>query len=375
MPKHALLSASSAHRWMACPPSARMCEDAEEQHSEYAAQGTDAHSLCEMKLRQAIGQRAKVDVSDLTYYDMAMEDAAEEYRDFIVGKFEAAKQECRDPLLLIEERLDFSRWVPEGFGTGDAVILADKVLYVIDFKYGTGVRVEAEGNPQMRCYALGALDAFDGIYDIESVEMTIFQPRLGNVSTSFMAKDDLLKWSDEVLAPTAKLAFDGKCEFKAGGHCRFCRVKATCRARAEHSMELARYDFAEPATLSDEEIAEILPRIDELTAWAADVKDFALAQALAGVHYDGFKLVEGRSIRKYVSEEAVADAVSAAGYDPYEQKVLGITAMTSLLGKRKFEEILGDLVHKPPGKPVLVPETDRRPAMNTAADDFNGIND
>ena len=277
-------------------------------------------------------------------------------------------------MIFIEQRLDFSRWVENGFGTGDCVIVADEVLHIIDYKHGVGVLVESEGNSQMMCYALGALDAFDDLYDIKRIEMTIFQPRRENVSTSTITKEELLKWADEILAPTAALASEGKGEFKAGDHCQFCKVKASCRKRAEYNLELAKYDFAMPDTLDELEIAAILPKIDQLIAWGNDVKDYALTKAQAGTHYDGFKLVEGRSIRKYTNESVVAETVQKAGYDPYEKKLLGITAMSSLLGKKKFEEMLGSYIYKPPGKPALVPESDKRPAMNTAADDFKGEN-
>ena len=273
--------------------------------------------------------------------------------------------------MLVEQRLDFSKWVPEGFGTGDCLIVADDVLHIIDFKYGLGVLVEAEDNPQMMCYSLGALDIYDGIYDITSVKMTIFQPRRENVSTFTIKKEDLLKWADDFLKPTAELAFNGEGEFKAGDHCTFCKAKATCRKRAEYNLELAKYDFEMPASLSETEIAAILPKIDDLTAWAADIKEYALQQALSGTEYPGFKVVEGRANRKYTDEKAVAFVVKDNGYDPYEKKLLGITAMTSLLGKKKFEELLGALITKPQGKPTLVPASDKRPALNTAKDDFS----
>ena len=282
-----------------------------------------------------------------------------------------AKTHCKDPQVLVEQRLDFSKWVPEGFGTGDCLIVADDVLHIIDFKYGLGVLVEAEDNPQMMCYSLGALDIYDGIYDITSVKMTIFQPRRENVSTFTIKKEDLLKWADDFLKPTAELAFNGEGEFKAGDHCTFCKAKATCRKRAEYNLELAKYDFEMPASLSETEIAAILPKIDDLTAWAADIKEYALQQALSGTEYPGFKVVEGRANRKYTDEEAVAFVVKDNGYDPYEKKLLGITAMTSLLGKKKFEELLGALITKPQGKPTLVPASDKRPALNTAKDDFS----
>ena len=222
------------------------------------------------------------------------------------------------------------------------------------------------------CYALGLIDMFDGIYNIDTIRMAIYQPRRDNVSICQMSKDDLMKWAEETLAPTAILATKGEGEFKAGDHCQFCKVKATCRKRAEYNLEMAKYDFEVPATLEDHEIEAILMKVDQLTSWAEDVKEYALNQALQGKKYEHFKVVEGRSNRKYTDENAVAFAVKDAGFDPYEKKLLGITAMTSLLGKKKFDELLGGLTMKPPGKPTLVSKSDKRPAMkNTAQEDFN----
>ena len=370
MPRHAYLSASASHRWLSCPPSAKLCADVNDEASPYAKQGTDAHELCEYKVLHALGEDVKDPTENLDYFDTEMEESTDEYCNYVLEQYEKAKQLCKDPKVLVEQRLDFSKWVPDGFGTGDCLIIADKVLQIIDFKYGLGILVEAENNPQMMCYALGALDTYDGIYDIESVEMTIFQPRRDNVSTFTISKEELLKWAEEFLAPTAQLAYNGEGEYHAGDHCQFCKVKATCRERAAYNMELAAYDFEEPATLDDSEIADILPRIDDLVAWANDIKEYALQQAMSGTDYKGFKVVEGRSVRKYTDDAAVAATVENAGYDPYERKVLGITAMTSLLGKKKFEELLGGMITKPPGKPTLVPDSDKRPALNTAKDDF-----
>ena len=368
---HAVLSASSSHRWLECPPSALLCSKAGDTASEFAMQGTNAHSLCEHKLKTALGQKSKDPTENLQYFDEEMADCSDMYAQYVMEQLAAAKEECKDPIVLIEQHLDFSRWVPEGFGTGDCVIVSDETLAVIDFKYGVGILVEAEKNPQMMCYALGALNLFDGIYDIRQVSMTIFQPRRDNVSTCTMSKEVLLQWAETVLKPAAELAAKGEGEYKADDHCRFCKIKATCRKRAEYNLELARYDFAVPSTLQDEEIEAVLSKADELVNWAGDVKEYALQQALSGKQWDGWKLVEGRSNRRYVSEEAVAAKVEDAGFDPYEKKLLGITAMTKQLGKKRFEELLSDLVEKPQGKPVLVPESDKRPAMHTAADDFN----
>ena len=370
MGRHALLSASCSHRWLNCPPSARLCEGYEDKGSEYAQEGTDAHSLCEHKLKLALGMETTDPTDSLSFYDEEMEECACGYAAYVMELVEEAKKTCKDPVVLIEQRLDFSRFVEEGFGTGDCVIIADGTLYVIDYKHGKGVEVSAEGNPQMMLYALGALELFDGIYDIDTVRMAIYQPRRENVSVCVMAKDDLLQWAYNDLMAKAKLAYEGGGEYACGDWCRFCKAKAACRKRAEYNLELVKYDFEMPATLDDVEIAAILARADELAAWAADVKEFALQQALSGVRYDGWKIVEGRSNRKYTDEDAVADTVSKAGFDPYEPKLLGITAMEKLLGKKKFAELLAGLVEKPQGKPALVPVTDKRPEMNTAQEDF-----
>lgn len=375
MAKHAFLSASASHRWLNCPPSAKLCEGMPDESSPYAQEGTDCHELCAYLVEKALGKDVKDPTEHLSYYSAEMQNCAEEYCAYVMEQLEAAKKYCPDPMVFIEQRLDFSRWVENGFGTGDCLILADQVLQIIDYKHGLGVLVEAEGNSQMMCYALGALEAFDGIYDIDRVTMTIFQPRRDNISTWSCSKKDLLTWANEVLAPTAALAYEGKGEFKAGDHCQFCKAKAICRKRAEHNLEMAKYDFAMPDTLDEMEIAAILPKIDQLIAWGNDLKDYALTKAQSGTHYEGFKVVEGRSNRKYTDEDAVAKAVTDAGYDPYEKKLLGVTAMSSLLGKKRFEELLGSLIYKPPGKPALVPESDKRPAMNTAAEDFNDKTD
>ena len=375
MTKHAYLSASSSHRWLSCPPSARLCAEKPDQTSPYAKEGTDAHTLCEYKVLTALGKNVTDPVPDLDFYSAEMENCASEYGSYVMEQLEQIRLICPDSQIMVEQRLDFSRWVPDGFGTGDCVIVADDILHIIDYKHGLGILVEAEHNPQMMCYALGALELFDGIYDISTIRMTIFQPRRANVSTFECTKEELLEWADNTLAPTAALALNGQGDFSAGEHCQFCKVKATCRKRAEHNLELAKYDFAMPDTLDKFEIAAILEKVDTLTSWASDIKEYALQQALSGVTYEGFKVVEGRANRKYSDEEAVAFRVKDAGFDPYEKKVLGITAMTSLLGKKKFEELLGSLVIKSQGKPALVPDSDKRPAMNTAKDDFKEENE
>lgn len=372
MGKHALLSASSSHRWLNCPPSARLCESCEDKASGYAAEGTDAHLLCEYKLKTALGIPAKDPTAGLASYSEEMEDCANGYAAYILELVETAKQSCFAPKVLIEQRLDYSAYVPGGFGTGDCVIIAAGGIHVVDYKHGQGVLVEAEDNPQMKLYALAALELFDGIYDIERVSMTIYQPRRNNVSTHTVAKEAIYQWAEEVLKPTAALAYAGEGEYRSGEWCQFCKVKHNCRARAEYNLELARHEFKLPPLLEDDEIESVLDKLDALTAWASDIKEYALQAALGGKQWHGWKLVEGRSSRKYADEDAVIKAAHAAGYrDIYRQSLIPITEMERLMGKAKFQEILGGLIEKPPGKPTLVPLADKRPAINWAKQDFN----
>ena len=370
MAKHAVLSASSSERWLNCPPSARLCEAYEDKGSDYAAEGTDAHILCEYRLKQALGIPAEDPIENLSWYNEEMEECAAGYAAYVVELLETAKQTCSDPVVMIEQRVDFSRWVQEGFGTADCILIADGVLNIVDYKHGKGVEVSAEGNTQLSLYSLGALEIFDGIYDIDRVCVHIFQPRKSNVVSSMMDKADLYQWADTELTEKAQLAYEGQGSFSCGEWCRFCKAKAECRERAEANLALARYEFQSPALLDDEEIADILGKVDALTAWASDVKEYALQQAISGKEWTGWKLVEGRSNRKYTSEAAVATTVEGAGFDPYERKVLGVTAMQKMLGKTRFEELLAPYIEKPQGKPTLVPESDKRPAMNTAKNDF-----
>ncbi|HEN0920883.1 TPA: DUF2800 domain-containing protein [Streptococcus agalactiae] len=368
--KHAVLSASSSARWIECPPSALLCKEINDIPSEYARQGTDAHSLSEYKLRKILGENVKNPKDNLDYYDEEMEESSEEYASYVESQYEEAKNLCKDPIILIEQHLDFSKWVPEGFGTGDCIIVSDERLTVIDLKYGLGILVDANNNPQMMCYALGALAIFDGIYDIKEITMTIFQPRREHISTFTISKEELLSWAEKTLMPQAKLAAIGEGSFKAGEYCQFCKVKATCRKRAEYNLLLAKYDFKMPENLEDDEIEIILGKVDDLVAWAGDIKEYALKKAVEGKKWNDWKVVEGRATRKYIDEKKVAEKVEKAGFDPYEKKVLGITAMTKLLGKRRFEELLSGLIKKPQGKPTLVKRTDKRLELNSAKEDF-----
>lgn len=358
--KHAILSASSSHRWIACPPSALLCAKEKEEVSPYALEGTSAHILCEYYLKNGLRQKSKNPIENLDFYDSNMDFYAREYALFVLDKLSEIKEYCKDPIILIEQKLDFSNWVPGGFGTGDAVIVADKRLIIIDFKYGQGILVRAEKNSQMMCYGLGALSTFDYLYDIEEIEMVIFQPRKDNISEYLISKDELLEWADKVLKPKAEEAAKGEGEFASGEHCQFCKVKSTCRKRAEDNLKLARYDFKQPPDLDDVEIEVILSQIDELVSWANDVKEYALHQAIKGKKWQDFKLVEGRAVRKYVDEDKVAEVVKNSGFNPYEEKILGVTAMTKLLGKDKFEELVTPYIFKDRGKPTLVLRSDKR---------------
>ena len=372
--KHAKLSASSAHRWMNCNPSANLEREFADRTSEAAAEGSAAHALCEHKLRKALKMRSTRPISK--YDSDEMEMYTDSYVEFVLEQIEVAKQHCADPFVLIEQRLDFSCYVPDGFGTGDCLIVADKLLHIIDFKYGLGVLVDAEDNPQMMLYALGALRLFDALYDIDTISMSIFQPRRENVSTWTISVSELEEWAEKTLRPKAELAFKGEGEFNPGPWCTFCKAAVKCRARAEEKLALARYEFARPPLLTDEEIEDILSRLDDLTKWANEIAAYAQDAAINhGKQWNGFKLVEGRSIRKYSDETAVVAAATAAGYrDIFKKSLIPITEMEKLMGKKTFTEVLGGLVIKPQGKPTLVPASDKRPAIHTGANnDFSEI--
>ena len=370
---HALLSASGAHRWLNCTPSARLESDEPESSSSAAEQGTAAHALAEWKLRRAFHQ-APTFKPVSAWIDDEMETLTDDYVAYVQEHISLAEQTCGDPQVLIEQRLDFSHIVPGGFGTGDCVIIAEPTLQIIDLKYGQGVLVEAANNPQLMLYALGALHTFGSLYDIETVAVTIYQPRRANVDTWEISVAELQHWAETEVKPKAELASAGGGEFCPGSWCQFCKIAPTCRARAEANLALARLEFAPPAELTDAEIADVLARIPQLKTWAANVEAYALSKAVnQGVVFEGFKVVAGRSVRKYTSETDVAAAAEAAGYkDIYDRKLITLTAMEKLMGKPTFNEILGDLVTKPAGKPTLVPASDKRPALDlvSAATDF-----
>lgn len=370
---HSVLGASAADRWMNCTPSAQLTAGMEDETTTFAAEGTAAHALCEWKVRKALKMRAgRRPTSD--YWTDEMEEFTDDYRDFIMDLVGQAKLTCKDPVTLIEQHLDFSCYVPDGFGTGDFLLVADKELNVVDFKYGRGVAVYADHNPQMMLYALGALNLFDCLYDIEQVTMTIFQPRLSSISTWTISAEELYKWAEEVLKPKAELAAKGEGEFISGSWCRFCKARNTCRARAESFLELAKMEFQPPALLSDEEVAEVMEKADELSKWASDVMAYAQAEAIEnGKHWNGYKLVEGRSTRRFIDEKKVEEAAKGAGYtDIYNRSLITLTAFEKLMGKDTFKEVLGSFVTKPAGKLTLVPVSDKRPevTVNTVNDEF-----
>jgi hypothetical protein len=372
MSEHSTFAASKAYRWIPCPPSARLEATIKESGSSAAArEGTAAHALAEYKLRKALGDHPMRPSSE---YDCdEMEGFTDDYVTFVLEQLSTAKESCADAVILTEQRVDFSRFVHEGFGTADCIIIADDALHVIDFKYGRGHLVEAEYNPQMELYALGALEIYDHLYDISAVSMTIFQPRRENVSTWTVFKESLYAWAEHELKPAAELAYKGEGDFCPGEHCDFCRVASTCRARADANLALAKHEFNLPPTLTDKEIGEVLPKLDALVAWAKDIKAYAMQGAIHhGKTWPGLKLVEGRSVRKYTDTQKISEALLGAGYSEgfYRRELLPITEMEKFLGKKRFGDLLGKLIIKPPGKPTLVPIFDKREPISTAMLDF-----
>ena len=372
MSDHALLSPSGSHRWLHCTPSAVLETEFDNKSSPAAAEGTAAHALCEHKLKRMLHRRSKRPVSD--YNSDEMEEHTDAYVEFVSELLEKAKQNCKDPLVQIEQRLDLSEYVPGAFGTADCLIIADGTLHVIDMKYGLGVLVSAEENPQLKCYGIAALSIYENLYDIKEVALSIFQPRRENVSTWTISAEELRNWAENELKPKAQMAFNGEGEYCPGEWCQFCRAAVKCRARAEEKLRIAEEEFKLPPLLTDNEIELILPMLPDITKWANDISAYALEMAVSrGKEWNGYKVVEGRSVRKYADEDAVAEAAKQNGYtDIYRKSLITLTEMQKLMGKKKFEEILGSLIIKPPGKPTLVPIADKRQAMNVsdAKNDF-----
>lgn len=385
---HAKLSASGSKRWLACTPSVRLESGFKDKTSTFAEEGTAAHELSELMLafelkninKATYTRRLNKFTKENQYYSQEMMDYVQGYVDYVMERVNAMRARTEDALVLIEQRLDFSDWVPEGFGTGDVLLIGDGLLEIIDLKYGKGVEVSAQANTQMMLYGLGALNAHDLLYDIEDVHMTIVQPRLDAISSYTLSSLTLYDWADKVIKPKAELAIKGEGEFVPGDHCQFCKAKAVCRARADVNLEMAKKEFTDPDTLTSEEISDILFQTKEMQKWAKDVEEYALDQAENfGVKFDGWKLVEGRSNRKYANDDVVLERLTEKEQDlktVTETKLLSITNMEKVLGKATFNELLSDLVIKPSGKPTLVVATDKRPELNTAeaaADEFDEI--
>nr|WP_304031570.1 DUF2800 domain-containing protein [Ruminococcus bromii] len=373
---HARLSASGAKKWINCPGSIQLEENFEDKPSQFAEEGTNAHALGEAKIRLATKEYNR------TKYHNAirnleitedMEDYAESYKNYVIERYNSALQKTPDAILMLEQRLDFSKYVPDGFGTGDAVIIAEGKLEIIDLKYGKGVEVSAVDNPQLRLYALGAYEAFDMLYGFDTVEMTIYQPRLDNISSENISVAELLEWGESVKKAAQLANDDSVIKCVAGKHCDtgFCKARPVCRAYAEERQKMAVYDFKPPVMLTVAEIADIIEQSASLEKWAKLVCDYALEQAYKhGVEYPGYKVVEGRSNRKYSKPDSeVAKILTDNGYqesDILVHKLKGITDIEKLLGKKTFAEVLGSYVVKPPGKPTLVCSEDKRPAINSA---------
>lgn len=359
---HALLSASSSHRWLHCNPSARLEREFADRETTAAAEGTAAHALAEHKLKRRLKLRSERPVSPFDTEEMEI--CTDDYADFVMEQVTKERRRDPDTQVFIEQRLDFSCYVPEGFGTGDCLIVSKGRLHIIDLKYGMGLLVDSEENPQMKLYALAALTQYEEQYQIKKVKLTIFQPRRENVSTWETSVAKLKKWATKDLVPKAQRAFRGEGEYCPGEWCIFCKAAVKCRARAEDKLRLAQSEFKMPPLLTDAEIEDVLAKLPDIKKWADEIQEYALAKALAGKEWAGFKLVEGRSVRKFTDERAVVKAANAAGYhDIYKQTLISLTEMEKLMGKAEFSKVLGALVTKPQGKPTLVPDTDKRQAI------------
>lgn len=393
MSKHAFLPASSAGRWMPCPGSAHMATLYPETTSVNAEEGTLAHELAALEIENAqepssgykkarTAIKKKVDAFYKAHPELdesfdTMAKALEPYIDYVTARFQEAKAKDEAAVLMTEQRVEFGEYVPDGFGTSDVVIIGGGKAIVIDLKYGKGVPVSAVNNPQIRLYSIGAMNAFDLVYDFDEVTGVIYQPRLDSVTEETLTVDDLKAWAAEKVKPAAELAVSENPPYNPGSWCHnyFCPAAGSCKARAKAALAAEEFSDRDPALLSDEELADALTRAELLASWVKDLQSFALSAALDGAAIPGWKVVEGRANRKYKDEGAVAAAAIKAGYNEamiYEKKLLTLSAMEKLMGKKQFKATLEDagLVYKPQGSPTLAPESDKRPAFNTANDDF-----
>lgn len=369
---HARYSPSSAFRRLHCPPSLVLEESFDDETSAYVAEGTAGHALAEHLIKRYLKQQTKRPVSD--YYTDELVDTVNDYVEFVIGQIEEARRTCKDPVFSVEQRVDASEYVEGCYGTADMVIITDEMVHIIDLKLGKGVAVDATENSQLMIYGLGMLQKAELLYDPHIVRLSIYQPRIYNYSTWDTTPDALKKWGNEVLRPNGAMALIGAGEYAAGSWCRFCKARFKCRARAEEFLSLAQMEFRQPALLEDAEIAEVLRKADDLAKWASEIYSYAQDEAIVhGKQWPGFKVVEGKSNRKYTSDEEVAAAAEAAGYkDIYKKSLIGIGDMERLMGKATFKEVLGHLVYKPQGKLTLVPISDKRPAITktTASAEF-----
>jgi len=372
MGAHARCSPSALHRVLNCTPSLILSEQFNDEESQYAAEGSAGHALAESLIKKHLNLNTTEPTSE--YYTDELVAAVNEYVEYVIGEIQDAKEECDDPIFAVEEKVDISDYIDDCFGTADMVIITEKVVHVIDLKLGRGVEVSAENNEQLMTYGLGILSMAEMLYDIDTVRLTIFQPRINNYSTWDISVEKLKKWGKEVLKPRGAMALIGVGDFRAGNWCRFCKARNQCRARAEEFLKLAQMEFKGPALLADAEIAEVITKADLLSKWAADIYAYAQDQAIVhGKTWPGYKLVEGRSNRKYTSEAEVEGAAKQAGYtEIYKYSLKGITDMEKLMGKKEFARVLGRYVYKPQGKITLVPESDKRKSItkDTAKAEF-----
>lgn len=364
---HAVLSASASKQWLHCPPSARINEKLPDKPSIYAEEGTRAHSLAEKLLKDFLeGKPLGEKPEDV---DGEMWEAVTLYVTVCIEKINEARKDVPDAEIHVEERLDFSPWVPEGFGTGDMVIVSDSFIEVVDLKYGKGVPVPAEGNSQMRLYALGLYHTYGMLYDADKVRMTIVQPRLDSVSTDEIPVIELLVWGKKI-KPIAEKAFKGEGKRKAGEHCKFCKAGPTCRALADYELELVQ-EATKPEELTDIDLVEVIRRADSIKKWLTAVEEYALQEAVKGTAWPGLKLVEGRSVRKITDSQQAQIILMREGFSLEDilkpQELKALTALEKLVGKKKFGEIMAEVIDKPPGKPTLVDEADKRPPMDLEA--------
>ena len=356
--------------------------------SVFAEEGSCAHALCELKLLNLLnferGDKAEAikkagqefEQGREKFYGTEMEDAVAMYVSSVWGKYCAAVKSTPDAELFIEKRLDFGKYIPGSFGTADAIIIADDVMEVIDFKYGKGVEVSATNNTQMMIYALGAIDAYSWEYDIKRVRMTIIQPRMSNISEFEMLTEDLMKWQEEILTPSAKKADKGEGEQQPGEWCRFCKVKAQCAKLAGLAITTHKQN-EKKGLIPIEQMPSILEVIPTIKKWCTSVEEYALAQAIEGVKYEGWKVVEGRSLRVISDPDLLSRNLLGAGiediYKPKELRAMG--ELEKLAGKKKFAELSKGCITKPEGKPALVPVSDKREEKkyNSAENDFKDL--